>query len=63
MMENESETIQKKLYFLTKNLKDMHQNLRSYEIQSRISLESLTMIGELLSQCKSLIRVSNIAKI
>lgn len=44
--QNESEAIQKKLYFLTKNLTDMHSNLRSYEIQSRISLENLTMIGE-----------------
>lgn len=48
-METNSETIQKKLYYLTQNLTDMHSNLKSYEIQLRIPLENLSMIGELPS--------------
>lgn len=43
----DSENFQKKLYFVNEQLKDLHSKLSSYEIQSRIPLENLSMMGKL----------------
>ena len=45
-METDSEAVQKKLYFINESLTEMHSNLKSYEVQSRINYENLSMIGE-----------------
>ena len=36
---------QKKLYFMTEQLNEFHSKLNSYEIQSRIPLENLSLMG------------------
>lgn len=46
IIEMDSENFQKKLYFVNEQLKDLHSKLSSYEIQSRIPLENLSMMGE-----------------
>ena len=45
-MEAASETIQKKLYFVNQNLVEQHSKL-NHDIQTRIPLENLSLMGEL----------------
>lgn len=44
-MEMDSENFQKKLYFVNEQLNELHSKL-TYDIQSRIPLENLSMMGE-----------------
>lgn len=45
-MELDSESIQKKLYFINQNLVEQHSKL-NHDIQVRIPLENLSLMGEL----------------
>jgi hypothetical protein len=47
IMEIDGETKQRKLYYITENLKEFHSKL-SYDIQTRIPLENLSFLGKLL---------------
>lgn len=43
---NHGEKQQKKIYFVNEQLKELHSKL-SYDIQSRIPLENLALLGKL----------------
>lgn len=44
-LETDNSDKQKKLYFMTENLNEFHSKL-SYEIQSKIPLEDLSLLGK-----------------
>lgn len=43
---DENNEKQRKLYFMTESLKDFHSKLTSQDVQMRIPLENLSLIGE-----------------
>lgn len=44
-LDTENSDKQKKLYFMTENLNEFHSKL-SYEVQSKIPLEDLSLLGK-----------------